>query len=82
MVKNNKPFKITECQTKVQLGDFIYSSYICIAKNMSRRGLDLNVLSKNLVFDRTKWRHLIHVAHPISWVKALVTVVVSYRKKP
>jgi len=30
-----------------------------------RKDLEINELEKDMVFDRTLWRHLIHVADPI-----------------
>jgi len=35
-----------------------------------RKDLEVNELDPNLVFNRTLWRHLIHVADPTSWDKA------------
>jgi len=35
-----------------------------------RKDLEVNELDPNLVYDRTLWRHLIHVVHPTQWNKA------------
>jgi len=45
-----------------------------------RKDLEVNELDPNLVYDRTLWRHLIHVADPTWWDKArllLLLVVVG-----
>jgi len=34
-----------------------------------RKYLEINELDPNMVFDRTLWRHLIHVANPLSGIR-------------
>jgi hypothetical protein len=47
-----------------------------IIRKTIRKDLEVNELDPNMVFDRTLWRHLIHVADPTWWDKAWWLLVV------
>lgn len=40
-----------------------------------KKDLEINELDRNMVFDRTLWCHLIHIAYPLSEIRLLLLLL-------